>query len=105
MNEHRVTLEDIARIMGGEGGIDLESIMEGGKTVAMRIVGLTPGTTADRLGARNGDTIESLNEVPLSGVAAAYAAADRAIKSGRVVISGKREGAPYTTVLVLDSGH
>ena len=103
MNEHHVTMEDVARIMGGEGGVDCVSVVEGGKTVAMRIVGVKPGTTADRLGARNGDTIESLNDVPLDGVAAAYAAADRAIAQGRIVVRGKRDGVPYETVLVLDA--
>lgn len=102
MTEHHVTMDDIARIMSGEGGMDMVSVVENGKTVAMRIVGLTAGTTAERLGARNGDTVESLNDVPLSGVAAAYAAAERAIASQRIVVRGKRsDGSPYEMVLVL----
>ena len=65
----------------------------------MRIVGVKPGTTAQRLGAENGDTIEWINDMPLSSVAAAYQAADVAAKQDRNVIEGKRGEEPYVTIL------
>ena len=102
--EHRVTPEDLRRILGGEGGIDLVPVLADGKQVAMRIVGVRPGTTAARLGAENDDTIESINDVPLSSVRAAYAAGDLALQQSRIVIRGMRRGAPYVTVLVVDAG-
>ncbi len=82
--------------MTGEGGVDLERIV--GQS-AMRIVGVKPGTTAARLGAQNGDTIESINDMPLVSVAAAYQAADAAATKDRIVIKGKRGEEPYVTVL------
>lgn len=98
---HDVTPDDLRRIMSGEGGNDLEPIVEHGKQVAMRIVGVQPGTTAARLGAQNGDTIESINDMPLTSVAAAYRAADIAIRDQQIVLKGTRGGAPYVTVLAI----
>lgn len=99
--EHRITQADVARLMSGEGGVDLRIISEGGKQVAMRVVGVSPGTTAARIGAQNDDTIESINEQPLTSITGAYAAGDAAVRSGRITIRGKRAGVPYVTVLVL----
>ncbi|MEO8701356.1 MAG: hypothetical protein ABI867_15010 [Kofleriaceae bacterium] len=67
-SEFTITSRDLS---SGKGGVDLEPILEGGTQVAMRIVGVREGTTAARLGARNGDTIVSLNDLPLSSVAEA----------------------------------
>ncbi len=100
--EHRITPSDLQKILAGEGGVDLTPIMKDGKQVAMRVVGVQPGTTAARLGAANGDTIESINDVPLVSVAGAYQAADQAIRTGRIVIRGTRAGEPYVTILVLE---
>ncbi len=102
--EHHVTSTDIARLLAGEGGVDLGAVFSGSAQVAMRIVGVTPGSTAARLGAENDDTIESINDVPLTSVSAAYRAADEAVRSGRIVIRGARRGAPYVSVLVIDPG-
>jgi S1-C subfamily serine protease len=100
--EHPVTAADLRNLMAGEGGVDLEPIIEDGKQVAMRIVGVQPGTTAARLGAQNGDTIESINDTPLTSVAAAYRAADVAIRQSQIVIKGARAGQPYVTVLAMN---
>jgi S1-C subfamily serine protease len=94
--EHAITMSDLRNLMTGEGGVDLERIA--GQS-AMRIVGVKPGTTAARLGAENGDTIESINDMPLVSVAAAYQAADVAANQERIVIKGKRGAEPYVTVL------
>lgn len=99
--EHEITPADLQNLLTGEGGVDLERIVENGTQVAMRIVGVKPGTTAARLGAHNGDTIESINDMPLVSIAAAYQAGDAAAKQDRIVIKGKRAGEPYTTILVL----
>ena len=99
--EHAVTLEDLRKIMAGEGGNDLEPIVENGKQVAMRIVGVSPGSTAARLGAQNGDTIDSINGVPLTSIPAAYRAADLAIRQAEIVIEGSRDGERYVTVLAM----
>jgi hypothetical protein len=100
--EIRVTREDIRNLLMGEGGVDLERIVENGKQVAMRIVGVQPGTTAARLGAINGDTIETINDLPLSSIAEAYRIAGIVTKQDRIVIKGARDGAPYVTTFVLD---
>jgi type II secretory pathway component PulC len=81
--------------------VDLEPIIEQGKQVAMRIVGVRPGTTAARLGARDGDTIETLNDMPLTSVAEAYRVASVITKQPEIVIAGTREGEPYVTRLKL----
>ena len=96
--EHSITMRDLRTLMTGEGGVDLERIA--GQS-AMRIVGVKPGTTAHRLGAQNGDTIESINDMPLVSVAAAYQAADVAAKADRIVIKGKRGDEPYVTILTM----
>ncbi len=101
--EYRVTPADIRNLLTGEGGVDLRAILEDGKQVAMRIVGVKPGTTAARLGAQNDDTIESINDMPLVSIPAAYQAGDAAAREKRIVIRGTRAGVPYVTVLVLDS--
>ncbi len=101
---HRVTMADLSKLLGGEGGVDLAPVYEGGKQVAMKIIGLQPGTIAARLGGHNDDTIESINDQPMTSVAGGYAAADRAIATGRITIRGKRAGVPYVTILVLPSG-
>jgi hypothetical protein len=100
--EHRVTPSDLQKILAGEGGVDLTSVMKDGKQVGMRVVGVKPGTTAARLGAENDDTIESINDVPLDSVAGAYKAADLAIAERRIVIRGTRAGEPYVTILVVE---
>jgi hypothetical protein len=99
--EHSITTADLRTLLTSEGGVDLERIVEAGTQVAMRIVGVVPGTTAARLGARNGDTIESINEMPLVSIAAAYQAGDAAAKQDRIVIKGKRGGEPYITILTM----
>ncbi|MDQ3334683.1 MAG: PDZ domain-containing protein [Myxococcota bacterium] len=99
--EYEVTHDDLRSIMSGEGGNDLEPIVEDGKQVAMRIVGVSPGSTAARLGAQNGDTITAINGVPLTSVPAAYRAADLAIRQAEIVIEGARDGEPYVTVLAM----
>lgn len=102
--QHTITAADLRHLMSGEGGSDLERIIENGKQVAMKIVGLKPGTVADRLGAKNGDTIETINDRPLDSIPAAYAAAAAAAKEPQIVIRGKRDGAPYETILTLQTG-
>lgn len=94
--EHTIIATDLRNLMSGEGGVDLERIA--GQS-AMKIVGVMPETTAARLGAQDGDTIESINEMPLGSVAAAYQAADLAAKQNQIVIKGKRGDEPYVTVL------
>lgn len=101
--ELHVTPADIAKLLAGEGGVDLRQVFTNGKPIGMRIVGVSPGTTAARLGAENGDTIDSLNDVPLDSVSGAYRAADVAVRSGRIVIKGARRGVPYETILVIDA--
>lgn len=101
--EHRITMADVRNLMSGEGGVDLRIVTENGKQVAMRVVGVSPSTTAARIGARNDDTIETINDVPLTTIPAAYAAGDAAVRSGRITIRGKRAGEPYITVLVIDA--
>lgn len=100
--EFTITSTDLQNLLRGEGGVDLERIaVPPGAAPAMKIVGVKPGTTAARLGAENGDTIESINGMPLSSVAAAYEAADIAVKQSEIVIKGARRGEPYVTVLKL----
>lgn len=99
--EYRVTMDDLQRLLGGEGGVDLVPIVENGKQVAMRIVGVTENTTAARLGARTGDTIETINNMRLTSIAEAYRVGDRVLREQRIVIAGKRDEEPYATTLVL----
>lgn len=99
--EQRITMNDVANLLAGEGGVDLVPIMAGGQQVAMRIVGVKPGTTAARLGAENNDTIESINDLPLTSIAEAYRVGDVVSRQQRIVIRGQRAGAPYATVLVI----
>jgi len=99
--EHHVSLRDLRNLLAGEGGVDLVPIAEGQRTV-MRIIGVRPGTTAARLGAQDDDTIETINDLPLDNVAAAYRAGDTAINKPTIVIRGKRAGSPYETTLVVD---
>lgn len=101
--EHSVTPNDLRNLMRGEGGVDLERIVENGKQVAMRVVGVSPNTTASRLGARNGDTIETINDMALSSVAEAYRIAAVVAKHPRIVIKGRRDGEPYVTVLLMSA--
>lgn len=100
-SEFTITPSDLQNLLRGEGGVDLERVTEPGAPPSMRVVGVKPGTTAARLGAENGDTIESINDRPLVSVAAAYQAADLAVKEARIVIKGRRGGEPYVTTLTL----
>src|ERR1700712_1795222 len=99
--EHAVTSEDLQHLMQGEGGVDLERVVEHGRQVAMRVVGVQAGTTAARLGAQNGDTIETINGPRLDSIAAAYRAAEVAMRQAQIVIEGRRDGEPYVTVLTM----
>jgi hypothetical protein len=101
--EHRVSRVDIANLLGGEGGIDLRPVIEDGVQIGMRVVGVAPGSTADRLGAMNDDFIESIDETNLTSIAAAYAAGHIASRRARIEIRGTRGGEPYITVLVVDT--
>ncbi len=100
-SEHTITPTDLANLLRGEGGVDLEPILEHGTQVAMRIVGVRPGTTAARFGARDGDTIESLNDHPLTSVAEAYRVAAIIAKQQEIVVVGARNDERYVTVLKL----
>lgn len=102
--EHHVTPRDLKNLLSGEGGVDLRLVHEGGKAVAMRIVGVSAGTTAARIGANNDDTIETINDMPMTTIAGGYAAGDAAVKQDRITIKGKRAGTgePYEIVLVVD---
>jgi hypothetical protein len=93
---HDVTLADLHALVAGGDGADLEQIPG---TTSMRSVGVTPTTRAARFGASNGDTIDSINDEPLSSVAAAYRAAASAMRTQEIVIKGHRGNEPYTTVL------
>ncbi len=97
--EHEITAADLANLMRGEGGVDLEPIMKNGEQIAMRIIGVRPGTTAARLGAQNGDTIEAINELPLSSIAEAYRIASVVAQQQEIVIRGARGNEPYMTRL------
>jgi C-terminal processing protease CtpA/Prc len=99
VQEFAVTVRDLQKMLGGEGGLDLERVVENGKQIAMRVIGLRPDTTAARLGARNGDTIETVNGLPMTSIALAYQAGDEALKDKTITIRGKRNGAPYETIL------
>lgn len=92
-------MTDIQNLLAGEGGVDLAPIFSGGKQVAMRVVGVSPGTTAARLGAHNGDTIESINGIALTSIAEAYRAGDIASQKSQIVIRGKRGEQSYVTTL------
>lgn len=100
-SEYTITTADLANLLRGEGGVDLEPIIANGKQVAMKIVGVQPGTTAARLGANDGDTIEKLNDLPLTSVAEAYRVAAIVTKARQIVVEGQRDGEPYKTVLKL----
>ena len=91
-----VTLADLQALVAGGDGADLEQIPG---TTSMRFVGVTAATRAARFGASNGDTIESINDEPLSSVAAAYRAAANAMRTQEIVIKGHRGSEPYVTVL------
>ena len=65
----------------------------------MRIIGMSPGSTAARLGAQNGDNIESINGIALTSIAEAYRAGDVALQTNQIVIRGKRGEQPYVITL------
>jgi hypothetical protein len=88
---------DLRNLLRGEGGLDLERV----PPASMRIVGVQPGTTAARLDARNGDLIDSINDIPLVSVPEAYRAGSAAIRAPAIVIKGTRDGEPYITTLTL----
>ena len=92
-------MRDIQNLLAGEGRVDLERVLSGGKQVAMRIIGVSPGSTAARLGAHNGDTIESINGIALTSIAEAYRAGDVARQTNQIVIRGKRGEQPYVITL------
>lgn len=99
--EHHVTLADIANLARGEGGVDLTPIRDNGNQVAMRITGVSAGSTAARLGAQNDDTVESINGIALVSIPEAYRAGGLAAQEQRIVIRGKRGDVPYETVLLV----
>ena len=103
MTEYTITQADLRNLLRGEGGVDVERVIENGAQVAMRVVDVQPGTTAARLGAQTGDTIESINGLRLLTTAAAYRAADLVVRQKKIVIEGAREGERYVTVLNLAS--
>lgn len=100
-NEYRVTPADIQNLLMGEGGVDLRTVNQGGKT-SMRIIGVKPGTTAARLGAQNDDTIDAINDVPAGGSNAMSAWTQMAMTEKRLVLHGTRGGQPRTTVLIIE---
>jgi S1-C subfamily serine protease len=99
--EHHVGLEDIAKLAAGEGGVDLTPVLEGGRQIAMRLVGVSAGSTAERLGGRNGDVIASINGIPLVSIPEAYRAGGLAAQEARIVIRGTRDGVPFEVVLLV----
>ena len=58
MTEYTITSTDLRNLLRGAVGVDLERVIKDGYQVAMRIIGVQPGTAAARLGAEDGDTIE-----------------------------------------------
>jgi S1-C subfamily serine protease len=99
--QYTVASTDVAKLAAGEWGVDLEPVLQDGRQRAVKIIGVRPGSTAARVGAQDGDIIESINGIALRSLAAAYQAGDRARKAGRIVIRGEREGQRYETVLVV----
>ncbi|HEY4060108.1 MAG TPA: PDZ domain-containing protein [Kofleriaceae bacterium] len=98
--DHVISVGDIQSIMTGRDGSDL--VADLGRT-GMRLVDVTPGSIAERLGGKNGDIIESINGVPLATVAKGYEAAYAAIKARRIVLAGHRDKEPFTITLTIDA--
>ncbi|CAN5916527.1 hypothetical protein BH11MYX2_BH11MYX2_00870 [soil metagenome] len=98
--EHVVTIAEIQALMTGSDGADLVADLG---SVGMRLIDVTPGSIADRLGGKNGDILESINGVPLSTVAKGYEAAYAAIKARRIVVVGHREKEPFTLTITIDA--
>ncbi len=103
LNEHRITMNDVQNLLAGEAGLDLAPVIEGGRQTCMRIGGVREGTTASRLGAQNGDTIETINDMPLLSIPDAYRVGEAVRGQQRIVIKGKRAGTPYVTTLTVES--
>ena len=95
---HSVTTSDLQEIMSGKDGADLT---RDGASTGMRLIDVTPGSVAARLGGKNGDIIESINGAPLSDAARGYAAAFAAIETRRIVLAGHRDGEPFEITLSL----
>lgn len=91
-----VSHDELRRLMSGSDGTDLRLVP--GST-AMRIVGVTPSSLAASWGAENDDTIETINDEPLSSVSVAYEIAAKALRAQQIVIKGRHRDQPYTTVL------
>ena len=67
----------------------------------MRLVDVTAGSIAERMGGRNGDILESINGAPLTSVAKGYEAAYAAIKARRIVIAGHRDAEPFAITITI----
>jgi S1-C subfamily serine protease len=100
--EHHATPEDIGKLLGGEGGVDLAAVTKDGKPSGMRVFGVRAGSTAARLGAQNGDILESVNDVSAASPGSMSQWSQLATRDRRLVIKGTRAGQPFTTVLVID---
>ena len=100
--EHHVTVADIQKLLSGEGGVDLSTERKDGKPFAMRVFGVSPGSTAARLGAQNGDLLESVNDIPADAPDAMNQWIQAASSQKRLTVKGQRAGQPFTTVLILD---
>ena len=98
-NEYTVTPADMQALLSGQDGADLETVSREGKPAAMRVFGVRPGSVAARLGAQNGDQIESVNDVPVGAAGAMSQWTQSASREGRLTIKGVRAGQPFTTVL------
>jgi S1-C subfamily serine protease len=94
--EHPVTLEELQRILSGKDGSDLRRT-EGG----WRLIDVTPGSLAERLGGKNGDVVESINGVRFDTASKGYEAAYAAIKAQRIELAGHRDGEPFVITLSL----
>jgi S1-C subfamily serine protease len=92
--EHVLGAAEIQRLMSGADRADL--VVDGG---AMRLIDVTAGSIAERMGGRNGDILETINGAQLTSVAKGYEAAYAAIKTRRIVITGHRDGEPFVITI------
>lgn len=73
--------------------------VENGSPIGFRLFGIRPGSLPGRLGLRNGDTLRSVNGLPLTGedsIAAAY----HRIRTASYIFLNVERGAPGARSLV-----
>ena len=99
-----ISASDVHAVMVGGRSPGFAPEVREGKLVGIRLSRVQPNSAAERLGAQNGDVIQTVNGVELTSYAAVAETEASTQEARRFVVHLTRGGKPMTLILELDVG-